>query len=1188
MKKFAFLAALILSLAATMRVAAETVTVDFNSLTDLPDGWTCVGGTVSGYDSTPYTIAKDKKHGADGKALYSCYSSTMSAFVVTPELTGEVSFWYANYGTSKGSFTIYEAVADGDSYMLGDQIFQKTYAKDTYRRNPVWEEGTIDVGAAGKRLAILLVYACLDDFTYTPFVAGVEKKELKVTGFQPEETELQANQQHQFTASFNASVKNNGNIDLAANEVSISLLNDAGEVLATTIAETDLPVGEEVTLPLTCVGATDEDATFTYRVKENLNDAVFTETATVSVKAYGARFALTDIEGGEAMRAGTVVDFGYVTESSEKTFYITNSGNITLNVTDIQVPEGYTVSSKTLSVETGATATLTVTLDATQGFGYKSGELSLTLNALTARSFRLALRGVVRDPNALFVTFDDGQLPDGWSAEGSMKFYSDGNGGNALCVGNIPTTVITQKITGQQLVMQARRYYSDTAPTLTVSRSTSKEGPWTEIASFGGNDIMTTSFVTLSVNGISDNSNEEYYIKFDLTNVDVDNLTGIYASQNDPRLTLFADEELTVAANESDTYNFGLQRQDATVTYYISNQGTGILTINNVTATAGFTAATAANAVLGGQKTALTVTMPYSAGHYGLNEGYVTVKTNAGTFTLSVMGVVMDPTVAFVDFREESIPAGWVANNWTSKKGADGYASSGAYASDLVTTSVEVMEGQPIILTANGTYTAFEQGYITVKYSIDGENWTEAESFTGVLKSTDTWYTLVVRNIPAGTLQLAFEGAYAYIQSIYGFHHPDNQPLMAVLDAEGNAVTNETTDDFGLVSEPATHVYTVRNAGTGTLVVSIATDSDDFNVTLSSPSKLEGVRGSISTATLSLEEGASADVEVQIVVNSSNYGPKNAILSFTAEGQETVTVNLTGRTMASGTFVVDFENGQLPAGWYAGGRWNVTAQGDNHYANQSGTEEADLITPRLIVSKRDEPIEFQIKKAYAYSNDQSLEVSYSLDRKNWIPVSTITAPESTLFYEGTRVFRAPLPGRYYLKFTGINIAIDNIIGWQLDTSVERDLYLTDNMAVTPTEQDGFTVQASVANLIGEQTVKATLYVDGNAEQTEDQTLSQGETFTPAFSFSIPSGAQEVPVNIVFSIDDTNTRVATSTVNLSSSIATDIQDLRVSGNTAIYDLQGRRISISRNPLPGNSKSGIYIIRQNGVNRKAVMK
>lgn len=103
-------------------------------------------------------------------ALYTMSSSNTDSYYISPELSGNFSFIMKSYGTSSASsIKAYECTFENDVLSLGSLIGEVSIAK----ANPVadYSEKTISF-SGNSRIALLMNYAYLDDFTYTPYDGG--------------------------------------------------------------------------------------------------------------------------------------------------------------------------------------------------------------------------------------------------------------------------------------------------------------------------------------------------------------------------------------------------------------------------------------------------------------------------------------------------------------------------------------------------------------------------------------------------------------------------------------------------------------------------------------------------------------------------------------------------------------------------------------------------------------------------------------------------------------------------------------------------------------------------------------------------------------------------------------------------------------------------------------------------------
>ena len=120
----------------------------------LPTGWNYNGST-----STLYATANTN--------LYVVTASNTSNYYITPELNGAFSFLMKSYGTNNASSVkAYMCTLENDVFTLGDLIGEVNIAK----ANPAADYSEKNISFSGhSRVALLVNYAYIDDFTYTPY-----------------------------------------------------------------------------------------------------------------------------------------------------------------------------------------------------------------------------------------------------------------------------------------------------------------------------------------------------------------------------------------------------------------------------------------------------------------------------------------------------------------------------------------------------------------------------------------------------------------------------------------------------------------------------------------------------------------------------------------------------------------------------------------------------------------------------------------------------------------------------------------------------------------------------------------------------------------------------------------------------------------------------------------------------------
>ncbi len=314
----------------------ETVTMtdkDGNALANswsfgygLSNGWKVVGGSIYGSDgSADYGFITSSGKGYDESNCYveASYGSKNSASLYIPqEFKGEISF-YAKATSSKtnGSITIFEADAEGNVSQVALQSF-------TIAGGSGWTEYTLDVD--GKYIAINMVRAQLDQFVVyaKDDVQVEERKALEISSFfrDTEDYEVVATATQPAEVPFKVTVKNTGNVDLTAEEATVSLTEN-GEVVATAGAE--VKAGEEVEITLNMSYTEAQAGTHVYNVKENVSGTEYQYSARVTVLTEAEWIATGISEAKSEQQQREVYTLGgQRVEKAVKGLYIVNGKKV--------------------------------------------------------------------------------------------------------------------------------------------------------------------------------------------------------------------------------------------------------------------------------------------------------------------------------------------------------------------------------------------------------------------------------------------------------------------------------------------------------------------------------------------------------------------------------------------------------------------------------------------------------------------------------------------------------------------------------------------------------------------------------------------------------------------------------------------------------------------------------------------
>ena len=136
--------------------ATDPVTENFNGT--LPTGWSIEGSLTKG---------SDRARSGDG--IYT-YNSSNNNYLVTEAVEGTFEFYARAYNKNSNSYVeIYEYTGSG----LGTKLYSTSNMRTS--STPTWAKYSTTISSASQ-LAIVLLYAAIDDVTYTPGVVSPYKK----------------------------------------------------------------------------------------------------------------------------------------------------------------------------------------------------------------------------------------------------------------------------------------------------------------------------------------------------------------------------------------------------------------------------------------------------------------------------------------------------------------------------------------------------------------------------------------------------------------------------------------------------------------------------------------------------------------------------------------------------------------------------------------------------------------------------------------------------------------------------------------------------------------------------------------------------------------------------------------------------------------------------------------------------
>ncbi len=448
--------------------------------------------------------------------------------------------------------------------------------------------------------------------------------------------------------------------------------------------------------------------------------------------------------------------FGMIsTATTTEAYTISNTGRATLeNLSVTSSNENFvvTVADNATSIAAKGTATFTVTMKA-DAKGAQSGTITVKADGFDDVTFNVS--GYVADPEAYTVSFD--ALPEGWENTGWSFGSGFATGAYTSSTTSRNSEMISPAITvaeGETLAIEAQG--TSSYAELKVYTSTDNGATWTQAKDFSSDARANTSeFSVFEVDNVAAGS---YKLKLEGYAVHVRTLNGYSLDQNAPAMSFNAAD-----------FAAGKVTANATKTYSVSNSGTGTLTVNIASDNEKFTVEPA-QLVITDEAKEFTVTFNYEEGVYGKFNANITVTPTydeSAAVTFAASAQVVDPNIWAEDFEDDTLPIGWVANNWTigtfssyENTTTMALAPSGSTAGTLITPCLTAKEGD--VLTWDAYYHYYDEA-IKVEWSNDGSTWTEFinDKYTEGTSYSTTYHKEMSFTAPAdGNYYLRFTSTY--------------------------------------------------------------------------------------------------------------------------------------------------------------------------------------------------------------------------------------------------------------------------------------------------------------------------------------------------------------------------------------------------------------------------------------------
>lgn len=784
---------------------------------------------------------------------------------------------------------------------------------------------------------------------------------------------------------------------------------------------------------------------------------------------------------------GETLAFGMVNPGATQTLTLVNPGTEAITV-NIATTGGFTADKSQVTIAANkGTKTVTITApDATA-----NGTITFTPTATGVDDITLNLSCTIKDPNKVFIDFSDNALPTGdatgdWTTAGigsyttgsyASSYVWDFSNGYALYK-NSPSSAgylsyyyhslvspLMKFTEGEKLIFKVKKepQYSGYVGYLRVEYTTDGS-TWTAVD--GGtfaDEALTTEWAEKEVTIPATTKK----IRFVAAGIALDD---IYGGE------LSTEPVMKVTAGD---YAFGMIAADATTTFTIANTGKSALTGIEVTSSnTAFTISDIPTSVEPGATATVKVTMSTTTKGQG-QEGTITIAApNQESVTFNVSGYVADTELFYEDFSGDALPDGWTNTGWTFDNGE----ATGSYRStkyQLITPALTVESGEKMAIEVMKTRNS--GCAMDIYVSKDGGDFTKKQTIADDDLINGTYNVFFIEGLEAGSYKIRFDANDNKISAVNGFHLDQNAPVMEMVTTGAAA--------FGKVTASAEKTYTVKNAGTGTLTVNIASDNDAFTV---------------APAQLNIAAGETADFTITFNYVVGNYGVKNANVTVTPTYNEELvyTIAATAKAMDPNAWDEDFEEGSMPTGWEATnwsvGSFSYTLTNDTKIA-KAGEANATLITPRLQANEND----VLIWEALYDWADEGIKVEYSDDEKeNWktVEIDGLTMDQtkgyrpldngaSSYSDRGRKLdmqFIAPADGYYYLRFTSSysGNGVDNFNGFKLALK-EHDAVISEtNIRSSFNQYTDYNVSVTVKEMVGKDEKLTAKFFVGDVQYGE--------------------------------------------------------------------------------------------------------
>lgn len=730
---------LVACLSASPLTMAETLIANFDN--GLPEGWTIVGN-----------ITRSSDRAKSGNGLWSSEKKDKDNYIITTAIEGEVTFQARTYNTRSYGYVIFYQVNSDNS--LGDKLGEVNTGNTSSGQIP-FKQYTFNIPAP-QQVAVALNYSCIDDFTYTEAVKK-EGASLMIPGYETGSTYNFGDPVPAGTVvEFNIS-----NVGTEAAEIA-GITVTGGYTLSYDETAAQIQPGESLKIE---VSTPDYDTSGELKVESNDELSPYIINL---VSSYKKPAPVMELETSP-------ISFGKVTSEATYSLTVSNTGDAPLEVTAESSSELFTVTPSSLTVEEGASATLTVTfLYDGADCGIHNATLTITPNA--GNAVEIPVSAKIADPNEWSEDFNNNELPSGWSVEGQYWTFADGVAKGTYNYSN-KSYLITPSLIVEGPEDELSFEYKTTGYSVDVIVEASKDnGNFTQIkkvsVSYGMSD-----YDTIVLSGLEAGT---YKFRFKNENYNLDNFEGLKLDMNAPEMEVSplqnADFGRVTAVPESKTYT-------------ITNKGTGKFSATISSSSADFSVTPEQiEDIESGTEYTFTVTFLFDEENLGEKKALIKVTPDydaEAAVSFDATAIAKDPNIWEEDFEEQVMPPYWTTTGWTVSKPSTIYGN-GTYMAFAGTTSSEITLTTPRLYAKEGQILEFEVGpgtdsrdNLTVEYSHDNINWEPIPD--SPIKGKGTYqFTAPTEDY----YYLKFNGRYGTVDNFKGFKLSPKEHDIAIIKSE--------------------------------------------------------------------------------------------------------------------------------------------------------------------------------------------------------------------------------------------------------------------------------------------------------------------------------------------------------------------------------------------------------------------